>query len=220
MKLSRWHFSLALAALAALTGPLPAADLYSEKEPPKLPEVALPRAAEIASLDVLPKKVALKGSDDALQIILTANLTGNRLQDLTHDAKYEVADTKIARVTSTGRVIPLANGKTTVTVRFAEKALKVPVTCEYCDVDLPINFANQIVPIFTKLGCNSGGCHGKASGQNGFKLSLLGFYPDEDYEFLVKEARGRRLFPTSPAKSLLLAKPVGKSPHGGGKRME
>ena len=76
------------------------------------------------------------------------------------------------------------------------------------------------MPIFTKLGCNSGGCHGKASGQNGFKLSLLGFYPDDDYEFLVKEGRGRRLFPASPDQSLLLTKPIGKSPHGGGKRMD
>ena len=85
---------------------------------------------------------------------------------------------------------------------------------------LPINFKNQIVPIFTKLGCNSGGCHGKASGQNGFKLSLLGFYPEDDYEFLVKESRGRRLFPTSPGESLLLLKPSGRFPHGGGKRMD
>ena len=59
----------------------------------------------------------------------------------------------------------------------------------------PINFANQIVPIFTKAGCNAGGCHGKSSGQNGFKLSLLGFEPSEDFEHLVKEARGRRIFP-------------------------
>ena len=60
--------------------------------------------------------------------------------------------------------------------------------------DRPINFANQIVPIFTKAGCNAGGCHGKASGQNGFKLSLLGFEPSEDYEHLIMEARGRRIF--------------------------
>ena len=63
---------------------------------------------------------------------------------------------------------------------------------------MPVNFANQVVPIFTKFGCNAGGCHGKAGGQNGFKLSLLGFEPDEDYEYLVKEARGRRLFPAAP----------------------
>src|SRR5919204_537249 len=97
---------------------------------------------------------------------------------------------------------------------------KVPVACESCDVNLPINFGNQIVPIFTKLGCNGGGCHGKASGQNGFKLSLLGFEPEVDFDALVKEARGRRLFPAAPDQSLLLLKATGTVAHGGGKRME
>ena len=77
-----------------------------------------------------------------------------------------------------------------------------------------INFTNRIVPVFTKGSCNSGGCHGKSGGQNGFRLSLLGFEPEEDYEHLVKEARGRRLFPASPENSLLLTKGVGSSPHG------
>src|SRR6186713_1580975 len=84
----------------------------------------------------------------------------------------------------------------------------------------PLNFANDIVPIFTKAGCNAGGCHGKASGQNGFKLSLLGFEPDEDYEHIVKEARGRRVFPAAPENSLLLLKGINASPHGGGKRLD
>src|SRR5258706_3819277 len=84
----------------------------------------------------------------------------------------------------------------------------------------PLNFTNDIVPIFTKAGCNSGGCHGKASGQNGFKLSLLGFEPGEDYEHLVMEARGRRVFPAAPENSLLLLKGVAATPHGGGKRLD
>ncbi|TWW09276.1 hypothetical protein E3A20_15960 [Planctomyces bekefii] len=82
-----------------------------------------------------------------------------------------------------------------------------------------MNFENEVVPIFTKLGCNAGGCHGKADGQNGFRLSLLGFYPDEDYEFLVHEDRGRRIFPADPGFSLLLQKPANILPHGGGQRM-
>ena len=86
--------------------------------------------------------------------------------------------------------------------------------------NLPINFANQIVPIFTKLGCNSGGCHGKASGQNGFSLSLLGFEPEVDFNALVKEARGRRALPGRPDHSLLLLKATGQMAHGGGKRMD
>ncbi|HEY1860967.1 MAG TPA: DUF1549 and DUF1553 domain-containing protein, partial [Gemmataceae bacterium] len=71
-----------------------------------------------------------------------------------------------------------------------------------------------------KLGCNSGGCHGKASGQNGFKISLLGFEPDVDYNALVKEARGRRLLPAAPDYSLLLLKASGKMAHGGGKKLD
>jgi len=96
----------------------------------------------------------------------------------------------------------------------------VPVTCEATEVNLPINFGNQIVPIFSKLGCNSGGCHGKASGQNGFKISLFGFEPEVDYAALVKEGRGRRVFPASPENSLLLLKATGTIAHGGGKRIE
>jgi hypothetical protein len=82
-----------------------------------------------------------------------------------------------------------------------------------------VAFTTDIRPILTKLGCNSGGCHGKATGQNGFKLSLLGYEPLEDYEAIVREARGRRLFPSAPENSLLLLKATGTLPHGGGKLM-
>ena len=96
----------------------------------------------------------------------------------------------------------------------------LPLVVTNATFTAPIHFANQIVPIFTKNGCNGGGCHGKSAGQNGFRLSLLGFEPTEDYEHLVKEARGRRLFPAAPERSLLLTKGAAILPHGGGKRLE
>src|SRR5207302_9006889 len=105
-----------------------------------------------------------------------------------------------------------------ITATYGDKKVSVAVKSESCDVSLPINFTNHIVPIFTKLGCNSGGCHGKSGGQNGFALSLLGFVPEMDYVALVKEARGRRLFPASPDNSLLLLKPTGTRAHAGAKR--
>jgi len=83
-----------------------------------------------------------------------------------------------------------------------------------------IHFATDIVPILTKHGCNSGGCHGKATGQNGFKLSLLGFEPNADYLAIVKQARGRRVFPADANRSLLLLKATGDMPHGGGRRID
>lgn len=83
-----------------------------------------------------------------------------------------------------------------------------------------ISFANDIVPVLTKAGCNAGVCHAKAGGgQNGFELSLLGFEPQEDYDHLVREGRGRRLFPAAPEQSLLLRKASGQVPHGGGVRL-
>ncbi|MGB3121801.1 MAG: DUF1549 and DUF1553 domain-containing protein [Verrucomicrobiales bacterium] len=84
----------------------------------------------------------------------------------------------------------------------------------------PINFVNDIVPVLTKADCNSGSCHAKAiTGQRGFRLSLLGFEPEEDYEHIVKEGRGRRVFPPAPDQSLLLLKSANIVPHGGGKKL-
>ncbi|MDA1229199.1 MAG: DUF1549 domain-containing protein, partial [Planctomycetota bacterium] len=84
-----------------------------------------------------------------------------------------------------------------------------------------VSFVNDVMPVFTKAGCNAGVCHAKAGGgQNGFQLSLLGFEVQEDYEHLVKEGRGRRLFPASPEHSLLLLKATGRMPHGGGIRLK
>jgi hypothetical protein len=84
----------------------------------------------------------------------------------------------------------------------------------------PVDFDTQVVPIFTKHGCNAGGCHGKSGGQNGFRLSLLGFEPGEDHDHLVKEARGRRISLAAPEESLLLLKGTAAVPHGGGKLIE
>ncbi len=82
-----------------------------------------------------------------------------------------------------------------------------------------ISFGTDVVPILTKLGCNGGGCHGKATGQNGFKLSLFGFEPEVDYDALVTDARGRRLSLSDPDRSLLLLKATSRMPHGGGRRL-
>jgi len=81
-------------------------------------------------------------------------------------------------------------------------------------------FELDVQPILVAAGCSTGSCHGKARGQNGFQLSLLCFDADFDYAAIAKEARGRRVFPAAPEKSLLLQKPAGEVPHGGGKRLE
>jgi hypothetical protein len=211
-------FALTLAAfLSANVGF--AGDLYNSPEAPTS-AVVLPKPAEIKDLAANPAKVKLNSADDAAQLVISAALTSGRMQDLSGDVQYTSGDEKIAKVTKAGRVIPTGNGSTTITAKFADKSVSVAVTAEHVGENLPINFGNQIVPIFSKLTCNSGGCHGKASGQNGFKLSLLGFEPEVDFVALKEEARGRRLFPAAPERSLLLLKATGAAAHGGGKKMD
>ena len=81
-------------------------------------------------------------------------------------------------------------------------------------------FERDIQPILGRAGCNAGACHGKARGQNGFQLSLFGFDDDSDYAAIATEARGRRVFPAAPGRSLLLVKPLAEVPHGGGRKLE
>src|SRR5262249_3950620 len=81
------------------------------------------------------------------------------------------------------------------------------------------SFINDVVPVLTKVGCNAGACHGSQYGKGGFKLSLLGYDPQLDYDSIRKDARGRRVTAGAPEQSLLLRKPSGAVPHGGGLRL-
>ena len=163
----------------------------------------------------------LRGSDARQQLLVTARLASGMQQDLTRRVSYEVVPGNVLKVEKNGVVSPLADGEAVITVKSPDGlTASMPVVVERFAEATPVNFPNQIVPTFTKAGCNGGGCHGKSAGQNGFRLSLLGFEPGEDYEHLVKESRGRRLFPAAPDRSLLLLKGTATLPHGGGKRMD
>ncbi|NBO90763.1 MAG: DUF1553 domain-containing protein [Planctomycetia bacterium] len=85
--------------------------------------------------------------------------------------------------------------------------------------DHPYHFVNDIIPLLSRHSCNGSGCHGKAEGQNGFKLSVFGFDPEADYRSLIMEGRGRRILPSAPEMSLLLRKMSGELPHGGGAKL-
>ena len=186
--------------------------------------VVLPMFAFAAETPVklrLEPAVTLRGKDARQQLLATAEIGGGAERDFTRKVTYKAEPAEIVKIDESGLVTAVKDGAATITAT-AEGGVSTSVTIkvENAGTAAPINFANQIVPIFTKAGCNAGGCHGKASGQNGFKLSLLGFEPAEDYEHLVKEARGRRVFPAAPENSLLLLKGIAATPHGGGKRLD
>jgi len=81
------------------------------------------------------------------------------------------------------------------------------------------SFRNHVIPVLTRLGCNSGACHGAAAGKGGLKLTLRGYDPEADFNVLTRQSLGRRVNKVEPAQSLMLLKPTMVIGHGGGKRL-
>jgi hypothetical protein len=219
-RLAALHLSLLAACLSFAA----AADNKTAEKKPQAPGLGDPGQLAAIQIETGRQKdglVIIAGRDAVQQLVVTGVYSTGQTRDWTRKVAYDASPAGIVRVDGTGLIDPIAEGEATVHVSAAagiDGSIKVKVT--NLVHDLPINFPNQIVPLFTKYSCNGGGCHGKSGGQNGFRLSLLGFEPKEDYEYLVKEARGRRLFPAAPDQSLLLLKATAKLPHGGGQRIE
>ncbi len=183
---------------------------------------AKPDALELTAQAGAANAFEMKGNRARQQLVAETIEKGQPV-DVTHKVKYAVSPAKVVTISPTGFVETVGNGDAVITATYPgglSASVKVKVTGY--DVHTPVHFRDEIVPVFTKARCNAGaGCHGKAgTGQNGFRLSLLGFNPDEDHEFLVKESRGRRLSPAAPENSLLLLKSGNIIPHGGGLRLE
>lgn len=172
------------------------------------------------TLVVTPEKFALTSPEASQQILVSGRDAGTRAIDLTRQATYRSESPAIAVVNELGSVSPVRDGATAILVAIAGKEIRVPVEVRGVDRPRPVSFSREILPILTKAGCNSGGCHGKAEGQNGFKLSVFGHDPHSDFEAIAQQARGRRVFLASPTQSLLLRKATAIEPHGGGQRLE
>lgn len=81
----------------------------------------------------------------------------------------------------------------------------------------PVSFRRDVMPVFFRANCNSGGCHGAAAGKDGFRLSLFGYDAEGDHFRLTQQMVGRRIDHAAPERSLLLLKATQEVPHTGGK---
>ena len=156
-----------------------------------------------AELQVSPTAISLDRPEASQQILVT-EVDGERRRDVTREARYEIATPTVATITADGLIRPTGEGTTPLSVKFGDKTVTLPIAVSGLQHPVPVSFSYEVVPILTKGRCNAGGCHGKAEGQNGFKLSLFGFDAAADHEAIFKEAKGRRLNLTNPPASLLL----------------
>lgn len=173
-------------------------------------------ASARADVLVSPSQIRLGRPEASQQVLVTELSAAGQSFDRTRQADFEIADPSIATVSETGLVHPVQDGQTELVARFDRSTIRVPIEVVGVDDPQPVSFRHEIMPILTKAGCNAGGCHGKAGGQNGFKLSVFGYDPDMDYDSMVRDGGARRVFTPSPDQSLLLRKASAAVPHGGG----
>ncbi len=174
---------------------------------------------ELVSIGVYPGSVTLETKRDYHRLIVIATDKNSVTRDVTLSALYTLSDPKFARLEGS-TLFPLVDGSTSLHVKFRGKEVTVPLTVKNAAADRRISFQQDIVPVFTASGCNTGSCHGSARGQDGFMLSLFGYDPKGDYHRITREQSGRRLNLAIPEDSLLLTKSIGSVPHTGGKLFE
>lgn len=177
---------------------------------------AASRGAE--TLKILPPDVLLVGPQARQHFVVELERDG-RMAGPAPDAKWESSDPKIVKIEG-GLLVPVANGSATLRAWAGDR--KVSAEVRVVDMDKPFewSFRNHVQSVLTKAGCNMGACHGAQAGKKGFKLSLRGYDAEGDYNILTRQARGRRVVPSDPGRSLMLTKPTGVLPHGGGLRFE
>jgi len=176
--------------------------------------------SEFASISVDPSSLALSGPNCRFSLLVNGQTRDGRVVDLTRAAAFRSANSAIVEIGPDAVAQSVADGQTQIEITVAGKTQRIPVRVTGSHATRSLHFENDILPILSRFGCNSSGCHGKAEGQNGFKLSIFGFDPHADRLALLEEGRGRRIFPAAPEESLVLKKASARVPHGGGLRIQ
>jgi len=180
----------------------------------------LPEGAKVTALSLFPAEAVIEGSYAYRQALVTADVEGIGKLDVTRLAEVS-GSLDLVEVTAGGKVSGLKNGAGKLVFSLggqkAEMSVKVSAVGE-AEVARKVSYVQDVMPILSRLGCNSGVCHGSKDGKNGFKLSLRGYDPLFDHIGLTDDLEGRRFNRAAPDKSLFLMKITGASPHVGGVR--
>ncbi|HEX4148980.1 MAG TPA: c-type cytochrome domain-containing protein, partial [Pirellulales bacterium] len=176
---------------------------------------SLPAGTKLVGLEVQPEKIELDSCFDYVQLLVTGRLDNGETTDVTRMVRSRVSRPLID-VAANGLVQPRGEGKAVLVLTAGGQSVRVPVSVSGMSSPLPLEFAHDVAPMLSKLGCNAGTCHGSAQGKNGFKLSLRGYDPLYDVRTLTDDLASRRVNLVSPDDSLMLLKASAGAPHMGG----
>ncbi len=176
--------------------------------------------ARAGELKIFPPDIRLSGPHGSQRLVVLSETAGKIDGDRTARVRFTSSNPKVATVDESGVVRAIGDGESLIAATEGVHQATVPVRVTQTKSAFAWSFTNHVIPVLTKLGCNSGACHGALAGKGGFKLSLRGFAPAEDHFVLTRQALGRRVSLLEPAQSLMLRKPTLAVTHGGGLKLE
>jgi len=176
-------------------------------------------APALSDVKVFPADINLKTRQDRQSLVVQAIYADGVTRDVTGQSTFVLGNQALAKLDK-ATLFPVADGATELKVTFSGRTLTVPVKVENALAEQPISFVKDVMPVFTKAGCNTGGCHGSSRGKDGFRLSLFGYDPDGDHFRLTRETIARRINLEVPEESLVLEKATNRVPHTGGERFK
>ena len=194
----------------------PAAPAPAPAAPAPAPAAA---PATFKSLSVFPPAIKISAQTDSQRFMAMAVRSDGITVDVTDQVQWTLANPAFGKLDNF-TVFPVADGATELIGTW--NGMEAKATLEVTQSQTPriVGFERDVMPIFTKVGCNTGSCHGAARGKDGFRLSLFGFDPVGDYQRITREIGIRRINLAVPDQSLLLLKAIGAVQHSGGKKIE
>jgi hypothetical protein len=174
----------------------------------------------LRQIRILPSSIILNGSRASQRFLVEGEFADGHSEDVTSKAKLSCSNLQVAALDPQHLVRPKTDGEAGLEADFQGHHATAQVEVKNASAPVVWSFRNHVLPVMTKVGCNSGACHGAAAGKNGFKLTLRGYDPEADYYTLTRQALGRRTELLEPSRSLILLKPTMAVAHGGGQRFK
>ncbi len=200
--------ALVVAALLSIDSNIRAADSQSMQAKPQ-------------SLQLFPEAIAFQYLGDQQQVVVLAKLADGSTLDVTNEAKLSLSGAqRPVEILAGNRIRATHGGTAELRASWQELTTSADIATQAESTSRPLRFRNDVLPVLTRAGCNTGKCHGSASGKDGFRLSLYGFDPQGDYYRLTQEMSGRRINCANPDACLLINKALGEVPHSGGTCLE
>ena len=114
--------------------------------------------ATLSSIAIFPSSISITGPHYNQRLVIEGTFADGHQEELTSSATVAISDSSIAKVDGENMVLPLRDGQATITASVRAHRATAPLIIKDSANALSWSFRNDVLPVMTKVGCNSGPC--------------------------------------------------------------